>query len=462
MNREELQFALRVALTSRDTDAFQAILSHSHPADLVALLENVAPDALRDFLLHLPAHERAELFGYLPAAAQDEVVRTMNRKQLAELFDHMSPDERADVYNRLSLAEQEALLPALAQAEREDLRRLSAYEEGTAGAVMTSEYVTLDPGLTAREAIDALRRAAPDAETIYQAFVIDGERRLLGTVSLRELIVAPADVRVRELMRSEAISARVEDAREDVAAKVAKYDLIALPVLNGGDRLVGIVTYDDAMDVAAAEVTEDFLRTGGFGTQGKGGTLAGIGANLRDASIPLLYRKRIFWLVLLVFGNLFSGAGIAYFEDTITAYVALVFFLPLLIDSGGNAGSQAATLMVRSLATGDVILRDWGKMFGREVLVALLLGVTMALAVSVLGLFRGGPEIALVVSLTMVCTVLVGSTLGMSLPFALSRLKFDPATASAPLITSVADAAGVMIYFGIATALLPEIAARSA
>lgn len=168
----------------------------------------------------------------------------------------------------------------------------------------------------------------------------------------------------------------------------------------------------------------------------------------------LMYRKRVFWLVLLVFGNLFSGAGIAHFEDTIHAYVALVFFLPLLIDSGGNAGSQSATLMVRALATGEVIGKDWAKMLGREVMIAGLLGVTMAVAVSMLGLWRGGPEIALVVAITMQIVVIVGSVVGMSLPFILSKLKFDPASASAPLITTIADAVGVIIYFSVATMIL--------
>ncbi|MGY6531831.1 magnesium transporter, partial [Glycocaulis sp.] len=179
------------------------------------------------------------------------------------------------------------------------------------------------------------------------------------------------------------------------------------------------------------------------------------------ASTFVLYRMRIVWLVLLVFGNIFSGAGIAYFEDTIMAYVALVFFLPLLIDSGGNAGSQAATLMVRGLAVGDVKLSDWGRMIGRESFVALLLGITMAIAVSAIGIVRGGPEVALVVSLSMVVIVLVGSVIGMSLPFILSRMKLDPAAASAPLITSIADAAGVLIYFSIATALLDLPAAAA-
>jgi magnesium transporter len=199
------------------------------------------------------------------------------------------------------------------------------------------------------------------------------------------------------------------------------------------------------MDVAEQEATEDFHS---IGTVGK------LEKSVRDAGVPLLYRKRVLWLVLLVFGNIISGAGIAYFEDTIAAYVALVFFLPLLIGSAGNAGSQAATLMVRALATGDVHTRDWGRMLRRELGVAGLLGLTMAVAVSVLGIFRGGQEIALVVALTMVVVVIIGSMVGVSLPFLLSCFKLDPATASVPLITSIADAAGVIIYFSMASALL--------
>ena len=446
MNREELLFALRAALTSRDTRTFQTIIRQNHPADVVALVEEAFPGELVNFLRQVPAEDRAELFGYLPDATQDEIVAALNRKELAELFDHMSHDERADVFNRLEPEQQASLLPALAQVEREDLRRLSAYEEDTAGAVMTSEYATVSPDITAAEAINWLRRAAPDSETIYQAFVIDGERRLVGTVSLRELILAPAEVRVRDIMREDVIHARVEDDKEDVAAKIARYDLIALPVINGSDKLVGIVTYDDAMDVAEEEATEDFHKGGG--------SLALGDLSIRDASAWNLYRRRIFWLVVLVFGNLFSGAGIAYFEELIAAYIALVFFLPLLIDSGGNAGSQSATLMVRSLATGDVRMRDWGQMLGREFGVALLLGLTMAVAVSGIGIFRGGPDIALVVSLSMVAIVVIGSLIGMSLPFILSRFKFDPATASAPLVTSIADASGVVIYLSIALLIL--------
>ncbi|MGF1886171.1 magnesium transporter [Photobacterium profundum] len=197
--------------------------------------------------------------------------------------------------------------------------------------------------------------------------------------------------------------------------------------------------------LSEAEVTEDIH---------KGASIDTLSVSIKDASISMLYKKRVFWLVLLVFGNLFSGAGIAYFEDIITSYIALVFFLPLLIDSGGNAGSQSSTLMVRALAVGDVAPKDWAKMLGREVFVALALGLSMAVAVFFLGAYRGGYEIAMVVALSMIVIVLIGSLIGTVLPFGLHKMKLDPASASAPMITSIADITGVMIYFAIASSLL--------
>ncbi len=445
MNYQEVIFSLKSVLVTRDHETFATVEKHAHPADIATALSEL-PVENQSLLLKLASPPaRATIFGYLSSELQVEIAGQLDRKQLAELFFHMSADERADLYNRLPEERREAFMPALAQVEREDIRRLAAYPEKTVGAVMTSDYATLRPELTARDAIDELRRIAPDTETIYQAYAIDQDRRLVGTVSLRELILAAPGTRVSDLMQTNPVFARADAPREEAARLVAKYDLLALPVINGGDRLVGIVTYDDAMDVEQAETDIDFRKVGAVSELGKG---------LKEASIALLYRKRVFWLVLLVFGNLFSGAGIAYFEDTILAYVALVFFLPLLVDSGGNAGSQSATLMVRALATGDVVLKDWASMLLRELIVAGLLGATMALAVSGLGIWRGGPEIALVVALSMQIVVIVGSVIGMSLPFLLSRMKLDPATASAPLITSIADGTGVLIYFAIATTIL--------
>ena len=332
-----------------------------------------------------------------------------------------------------------------AQLERDDLRKLATYPEDSAGALMTSGYSTVGVHLSAAEAIDSLRREAADADTIYQTYVLDEQRCLLGTLSLRELILAAPQVRVGDLMITPVISARVDADQEEVARLIRHHDLLALPIVNGDGALVGIVSCDDAIDVVVEEATEDFH---------KGALIGKHLGNIATASVGVLYRKRVLWLVLLVFGNLFSGAGIAAFEDVIAANIVLVFFLPLLVDSGGNAGAQSATLMVRALATGDVVMRDWLRLLWRECSVALFLGVTMAVAVALLGAIRGGWDISLIVASSMLVIVLIGSLIGMSLPFMFSRLRMDPAVASGPLITSIADAAGVLVYFGIASMVL--------
>lgn len=222
-------------------------------------------------------------------------------------------------------------------------------------------------------------------------------------------------------------------------------DLVSIPVVNEFKQLMGVVHVEDILDVMQLEATEDFHKMASVTT-----SPPKLEGGLMDASIGLLYRKRIVWLVVLVFMNVFSGAGIAHYEDIIEANIALVFFLPLLVDSGGNAGSQSSTLVIRAMAIGDVKIKDWFKMFTKEISVATLMGFTMALAVSTVGLIRGGVDIAIIVALTMALIVVVGSVIGMSLPFIFRKLNLDPATASAPLITSICDIVGVLIYFGIA------------
>ncbi|HRQ58273.1 MAG TPA: magnesium transporter [Azoarcus taiwanensis] len=449
MSGNHLSQGIEQALASGEHAHAHRLVKHHHLADIADRLMEMPDGAIRNFLHLAPESHVGELLDYFDTAHQARLLTGMDRPTLVRVFRAMDTDDQADLLQRLEPTEREHVLPALAQVERDALLHLASYPEGSVGAVMTSDYVTVRPSLTAREAIEQIRVQAPDKETIYQVFVLDEARRLAGTVSLRELIVSAASTTVGELMRRDVVHARADEPQKVAAELIARYDLIALPVVDADQRLVGIVTYDDAMDVHAEETTDLFHKAGGG--------VGHVGERMRDASIALLYRKRITWLVLLVFANIFSGAGIAAFEDTIAAHVALVFFLPLLIDSGGNAGSQSATLMVRALATGEARLGDWGRMLGREFGVAALLGVTMALAVSTLGLLRGGPEIALVVALSMMVIVVVGSTIGLSVPFLLSRFGRDPATASAPLITSVADITGVVIYFAIATAILPGV-----
>lgn len=443
---QNLALVLRDAIQSNNFDNAFAAIKSLRPVDLADVLEELEPSLGWRLLERLPS--RAEVFTYFEPEQQVRLAREFPRATLAALVSEMPADERTDLFKRFDQNQRDMLLPALAHAEREDIRKLSSFVEGTAGALMTSDYAMLKKDMTVAQAMAYLRDEAPDAETIYQAYVVDEQRNLLGVVSLRDLILADLNKSLQDLMTSDVVRALVTDDQEDIAKKIARYDLLALPITDGEGVLVGIVTYDDAMDVASEEVTEDIHKSAGVST---------IIGSLKDASIGLLYRKRVFWLVLLVFGNLFSGAGIAHFEDIIAANIVLVFFLPLLVDSGGNAGSQSATLMVRALATGEVVMRDWLYLIGREALVALALGVTMAAAVSILGYIRGDEVIALVLALSMVSIVMIGCMIGMSLPFVLSKFNFDPASASAPLITSVCDAVGVVIYLFIAAHFLADV-----
>ncbi|QGG46807.1 magnesium transporter [Heliorestis convoluta] len=322
------------------------------------------------------------------------------------------------------------------------------YAHESAGSIMATHFLAVPEHYSVKDAIQFLKQHEINGENKYYLYVTDPQNVLKGLLPIRNLVSASDEQTVSDVMQSKVVSVNVNMDREAVAKLMQQHDFISIPVVDDQGVLVGIIDADDVYDVVEEEATEDFHKMAPVGL---------LKTSLKDATVGLLFRKRVGWLLVLVFMNIFSGAGIAYFEETIEAVVALVFFLPLLIDSGGNAGSQSATLMVRALATGDVKLRDWTRFLGKEVAVASLMGLAMGLAVATIGIFRAGPEVAVVVALTMVVVVLVGSVIGMSLPFALSRLRLDPATASAPLITSIADIAGVLIYFSIATWYLGSV-----
>ncbi|MDO8939307.1 MAG: magnesium transporter [Methylicorpusculum sp.] len=437
--------ALRRAVNRNDIEQLRGFLEDFHEADIADILQEESTAGACEIVSYLSPDRRAAVFGHLPPFWQEKMVAELSDQDLSGLLKDIDADEGADLLHVIPQERHASILRLVARKTREDLLKLAKHQEGTVGAIMTCDYVTVSAQMTMAEALDNVRKTAPNAEMIYQVYVVDSKHRLNGTISLRELILNLPKAVVKDIMTTELVSIGVFSKQEEAAKMISRYDLLALPVVDDDKHLVGIVTYDDAMDVAEQEATEDMH---------KAATISPV-SNLRHASLLTLYRKRIVWLLVLVFGNLFSGAGIAYFEDTIAAYVVLVFFLPLLVDSGGNAGSQAATLVIRSLATNDIHLKDWGRMLGREIIVALSLGLTMAVAVSLIGFHRGGADIALIVALSMLGCVLVGSLVGLSLPFLLTRIGLDPATASAPLVTTVADAVGVVIYFWIATSILP-------
>lgn len=313
------------------------------------------------------------------------------------------------------------------------------------GSLMDRAFLTLQESFTVEQAVQHVRNNVENKTNIHYLYVTDADGMLKGVMSLRELLSASGELPLSAVMKT-SVKSLPTDLDQEKAAKIfQKCDFVSMPVVNEFRQIVGVVHVEDILDVMEQEATEDFHKMA---------PVSSLEVSLKDAKVTTLYRKRIVWLVVLVFMNVFSGAGIAHFEDIIEANIALVFFLPLLVDSGGNAGSQASTLVIRAMAVGQVRMTDWLKMFTKEISVSILLGVTMAAAVAGVGMFRGGPEIALVVALTMVAVVIVGSLIGMSLPFIFRKLNLDPATASAPLITSIADIVGVLIYFSIASTLL--------
>lgn len=390
----------------------------------------------------LPKEIAADVFAYLSPESQSKLSMLVNEKELQDILADLYFDDKIDYLEEMPANVVKRILQNSPETERKLINQFLKYPEDSAGSLMTIEFVDLKKEMLAREALDRIRKNAPEKETIYTCYVTDASRRLEGILSLRELVIASPEMKIEDIMRREIISVTTLDDKEYIAELIKKYDLLAIPVTDNEQRLVGIITVDDIVDVIEEEYTEDVHK---MATVGK------ININLLDASPVFLIRKRLPWLLILIFVNIFSGAGIAHFEETIQAVIALVFFLPLLIDSAGNAGSQSSTLMIRALAVGDVKLSDWCRLLRKEFAVAVPLGLLMGLAVSVIGVFRGGPDVAVVVSLAMSIVVIVGSVIGMSLPFLFSKFRVDPATASGPLVTSIADIAGVLIYFSIAT-----------
>jgi magnesium transporter len=429
-----------------------ALLEARDWAGLRDALADVPPPEIADMLLHvrkpervllfraLPREQAAEAFAHLELDAQDELLHDLSDEETRHILAELDPDDRTQLLGELPGQATQRLLNLLSPEDLHESRWLLGYPEGSVGRLMTPEYVAVRPAETIEQALAHIRAHGHDSETINMVYVVDDDWHLLDDIELRRFILADPGASVADIMDHSVASLPAHADRYDVVEIVRKYDMVAVPVVDSDGVLLGIVTVDDVLDVAEQEATEDFHRVG---------SVEPIRISLREATITFLYRKRVAWLLTLVFINIFSGAAIASFEETIEAAIALVFFLPLLIDSGGNAGSQSATLVVRALATGDVRLGDWVRLLARELRVALLLGITMALGVAAIAAFRA-PEVLVVVSLTMTIIVLVGSMIGLLLPLLLTRFGLDPATASAPLITSLADISGVLIYFSIA------------
>ena len=425
-------------------DEAATLLMQLNYADQARVLEPLRFEQQQALLMRL--EHSSQVFEFLPLQAQYHLAEQLPFNALVPLLDAMHSDDFIDLFKLLDSRLQQQLMGELSLQSLQELKLLAGYVEGTAGSMMSSNFVTLAADLSMDEAIQRLRQSTTAQDNLYLIYIVDSFSKLMGVISLREMILADPTTQIKEVMAVEPVTGHVFDDQEEIAKTLAYYDFVALPIVDDEQHLLGIVTYDDAMDIVEAETTEDFLKSGAVAPLSE--------LSLKTAPIISLYRKRVFWLVFLVFGSLLSGLGIAHYEDIIATHIVLVFFLPLLVGSGGNAGSQSATLMVRALATGDVEMSDWARLLGREAGVALCLGGTMALAVSLLGYYRGDVMVAIVLALSMLGIVMMGCLIGMSLPFILKQFKLDPASASAPLVTSICDATGVIVYLFIASKIL--------
>jgi magnesium transporter len=448
---------LREMITNGDAEMLREFCEAGHPAVVAELVSALSAQEAWDVLRHAGLPLRAEIFSHLEGELQVEVISTLKRDEIARLITDMPPDDRADLFKRMPDDKLESVLPALAQAEREDIRRLAAYEEGTAGAVMTSDYATLVPGLTAIKAIERLRDVAPDKETIYYTYVVDEKRRLLGFVSLKDLIVAQRDTRIEDLMHREVIFACVSDDQEDVARKIQRYDLIALPVVNGGDALVGIITHDDAMDIMTQEQTEDME---------KFMAIAGSHEAAAYVKTPAWghFKNRVGWVIALALLGLVSGYIIQESKDLLFQFAILATFMPMLAATGGNTGSQSATLVVRALALKEISPRDVFRILTKELQVSVLLGLSlsiMAYGRAILFGWNSGTKefyslnrIGIAIAIALCLQVITATLIGAVLPLAAARLKLDPAVIASPVLASIVDITGLLIYFTTVNMLL--------
>ncbi len=448
---------LREFIQNGKTIEIKSLFESGHPVVVAEFLAALDPQEAWQALQHADPAQRAEIFSNLDQDFQAEILATLDRNQAARLLSDMPPDDRADLFKQIPEDKQEEILPAMAQAEREDIRRLSAYEEGTAGAVMTSDYATLTPDLTAAQAIEQLRREAPNTETIYYAYVVDPSRRLLGFVSLKDLILARPYQKVEEIMQPDVIFVRVDEDQETAARKIQKYDLLALPVINGGDALVGIITHDDAIDIITQEQTEDMEKLMAIGGTHEVSTYM-------KTSAWGHFRNRCGWIIILAMIGLISGAIVQRYETLILQFAILATFMPMLADTGGNTGSQSATLVVRALAMGEVqpadVLRVIRKELGVAVLLALVLGILTFGRVILFGQGETLPagyqlvQIGWAIGIALGLQVVTSTLIGALLPLAAAKLNYDPAVVASPALTTVVDITGLLIYFTTAKVFL--------
>ncbi|MDN3514675.1 MAG: magnesium transporter [Candidatus Brocadia sp.] len=441
---------IKELIETKDFKGLRDFLRGRHPADIVDILRELGPtERVMGFRL-LDKNKISEVFVLFEPVEQEKLLKHFTEQHAKEILVQMQPDDRTQLFDELPAHVVEKLLKLLPPLERREANELLNYPHNSAGRIMTPEYVDLQMEMTVAAALEHIRKTGPNRETIYICYIVDETKKLRGVASLKNIILANPDQLIKDIMNENVFYVHTTDGREKAVQVVQKYDILAVPVVDNEDRLVGIVTVDDVLDVVQEEVTEDFQKMAGIQTTEE--EYFRIGFSKRVIN-------RISWLVILVIAATISQTILKSYSGVLSSVIALAYFIPMLTGSGGNTGSQSSTLIIRALATGEVKFREWWRILLREFKVGVSLGFIMGLiAFAIAALSLGQITLACVVGVSLCIVVSVGNIVGVAIPLFFRFIKLDPAFVSAPLIATLLDATGLVIYFEIASRILSSTA----
>lgn len=451
MEKEELFETVAGLLVRGDYARLRQILTELEPFDLAEICEQLNESHLPLVFRLLPKDLAAECFANMESDLQELLIKRMSDAELKAMLDEMFVDDTVDVIEEMPANVAARLLANSDPETREQINRILNYPKDSAGSIMTTEYVRLNKNMSVADAFARIRRVGYEKETIYTCYVTESDRVLVGVVTAMDLMLAETDTLISELMETNVISAKTDEDRETVVKKFSDYNFLALPVVDGGNRLVGIVTVDDAFDVALEEATEDLeIMAGITPTDNKPYLKIGVIAT---------WLSRVPWLMLLMLSATFTGAIISSYEEALSHLVILTSFIPMLMGTAGNAGGQSSVTVIRALSLGDVEPKDILRILWKELRVSFLCGISLAFVGYFKAILIDGADatVALVVCITLLATVVAAKVVGCGFPVLIKKLGFDPAVVASPFITTVIDALALVVYFAVATAVIPTL-----
>ncbi len=439
---------IKTLMETRQYNLLRQALSNLNEADIASAVEELPKEELPKVFRLLSKDMAADVFSFLPTDVQQELITSLTDVEAANIINNLMADDAADLMEEMPANVVKRLLANASAETRRDINHLLKYPDNSAGSIMTVEYMDLKENWTVEECMNRIRKKGLDSETIYTCYVVDKQRKLVGTAALRYLLISPPDVTIGSLMNDNVIAVNTMDDQEEVAKLFQKYDFNSMPVVDAENRLVGIITVDDIVDIIQEEATEDIEK------------MAAIMPSEQKPYLKMgvieIWKKRIVWLLFLMISATFTGKIITHYESALGAYIILTAFIPMLMDTSGNAGSQASVTIIRSLSRDDIEFKDLLKVLWKEIRVSFMCGLTLAAANFVkLQLVDRVPwTVAAVVCVTLMTTVIFAKAIGATLPMLAKKLGFDPAVMASPLITTIVDAVSLLIYFEFATTLL--------